>query len=256
VIVSPLKDPHNFACASALKKIIPKGGTVNVPLFFAGHLELSLTSSGRRVRALTNKYVVYEFWKCAFHDPHRIIKISQFLFERRDSNMLYFLQEDWPTYRDPYLRSSLFFLLNRLSESGYQSQGSLNYDNYNPIATSRLKKLSSQNLTLDLLSEENFLEPLQSRPQEEYILIPAANFSYNLLEHGKSQGWESTLINHQHLRDFLKETDKRTVIVYKAHGALGKFFEDFDKLYLTQYGIPTQDPSQAAEVLIANFRIT
>ena len=74
--VSPLKDPHNFTCASALKRIIPKGATVNMPLFFGGHLEFALSSSGRKVRALTNKYVVYEFWKCAFHDPHLILKLS------------------------------------------------------------------------------------------------------------------------------------------------------------------------------------
>ena len=226
-----------------------------MPLLFGGHIELALSSSGRVVRALTNKYVVYEFWKCAFHDPYRILKIAEFLFERRDSNMLYYLQESWPTYKDPYLRSGLFFLLNRISESGYQSSGRLNYDSYNPVAANRLKKLNKDNLGLFLSTNEDFMAPLSERPESEYVVIPAANFSYNLFEHGASKGWETTIVDHTAVKDFLTSTDKKTVAIYKNHGALDSFFGGFSKIYLNEYGVPVKDLSQASEVLVANFRI-
>ena len=255
MLVTPIKDPHNFRCAAALKKIVPRRATVNVPLFFSGNLEFALSSSGRRVHAITNKYVIYEFWKCAFHDPHRIIKISEHLFKNRDKNMLYYLQEDWPKYRDPYLRSSLFFLLNRFSSTGYQSHGELDYDNYNPIALNRLKKLNDNNFTLELIAADNFLEKLKEISTKDYILMPIGAFSFNFFEHGKNEGWETTKVNHTLVRDFLKETDSKTILVYKKHGALESFFKGFNKLYSNKYGNATTDISEAEEVLIANFRI-
>ena len=252
---SPIKDPYNFCCASFIKKQIPRNSVVNTTLFFSGQLEFALSAAGRSVNALTTKYVVYEFWKCAFHDPHRIIKIAEFMYERKDPNMLYYLQEDWPTYKDPYMRSCMFFLLNRFSSTGEQSKGVLSYDNYNPIVLSRLKNLDSKNFTLNLINSDNFIEPLHKKPDDEYVLMPVGNFGYNLFEHGMNEGWETTKVNHNQLKDFLHQTNKKTLLVYNQHNALPSFFDGFNIRYINQYGAVTKNPTQAKEVIIANFRI-
>ena len=254
MILSPIKDPYNFQCARALKNIIPERSTINVPIFFSGNLEFSLASSGYNIRAITNKYVVYEFWKCAFHDPTRIIKIAEHVYANRDKNMLFYLQEDWPKYKDPYLRSALFFLLNRFSASGYQSHGALSYDNYNPISLSRLRKISDHNLDLHLIAEDDFLSNLDSLPASDHILMPIGAFKYNFFQEGQSSGWETTQVDHSKVRDFLKATAKRTLLAYNIHPALSSFYKDFDKTYLNEYGSTVKDPKAAKEVLIANFR--
>jgi hypothetical protein len=253
---SPIKDPHDFRCASSLKKIIPRGTVVNTALFFSGQLEFALAGEGRLVQALTTKYVVYEFWKCAFQDPHRIIKIAEFMNERRDPLMLHYMQEDWPTYKDPYVRSCMFFLLNRFSSTGAQSKGALSYENYNPVALNRLKNIDSTNFTINLINSNDFIKPLSERPSGEYIVLPIGEFSYNFFEHGKNEGWETTKVDHTLIKDFLKETEKKTIIVYKWHEALDSFFNGFPTVYLNEYGTSTTDASQAREVLIANFRIS
>lgn len=255
-MISPLKDPHNFQCAAAVKNLIPPNSTVNVPAFFSGNLPLSLSSSGRRVRAITNKYVVYEFWKCALHDPQRIIKIAQYISSHQDPNMLYYLQEDWPTYRDPYLRSALFFLLNRLSDTGFQSYGSLTYENYNPISLNRLKAVKDHNLEVQLIADDDFIANLEQYPDSDYVVIPAGNFSYNFFQEGQNRGWETTDIDHRKIREFLSKTNKKTVIAYNSHAALGSFYEGFGQVFLNSYGVATADVKSAKEVLIANFRLS
>tara|TARA_B100001250_G_scaffold412964_1_gene445601 strand:+ start:2761 stop:3531 length:771 start_codon:yes stop_codon:yes gene_type:complete len=252
---SPIKEPHDFRSASFLKKIIPPDAVVNTALFFSGQLEFALSAAGRTVKASTTKYVVYEFWKCAMRDPHRIIKIAEFMYARKDPNMLYYLQEDWPTYKDPFMRSCMFFLLNRFSSTGEQSRGVLSYDNYNPIVLSRLKNLNYTNFTLNLTESDNLTKSLCELPNDEYVLIPVGRFSYNLFEHGKTEGWETTKVDHSQIKEFLHNTDKKTLLVYKWHNALASFFEDFNITRLNEYGLPTQDPLQTKEVIIANFRI-
>ena len=226
MIVSPLKDPHNFKCASVIQRLVPTGNVINVPLFFSGDLSFSLTSDRRFVRAVTSRYVIYEFWKCAFHDPDRIINICDFIFGRLDPMMLYYLQENWPAYKDPYLRSSLFFILNRCSESGRPSLGEISYDSYNPHALHRLKTVDDTNLSIELIPSD-FLEDLRQRPSDEYVLMPIGDYSYNLFEHGKSESWEITRVNHEEVRKFIKETNKNTILAYKMHPALPEFYKDF-----------------------------
>ena len=255
-MISPIKDPHNLQCGGTLKKLMPPRSTVNIPIFFSGNLAFSLTSAGHRVRGMTNKYVVYEFWKCAFHDPNRIMHIAEHLVAKQDPNILYYLQEDWPTYRDPYLRSALFFLLNRLSHSGFQSHGELTHENYNPISLNRLKTISDSNLEMHLLTEENFISSLQEFPDSDYVVIPVGNFKYNFFQEGQSKGWETTEVDHCKIRDFLSSTNKKTIAAYNKHATLPSFYRDFEHLYLNKYGTPVKDINESKEVLIANFRLS
>ena len=255
-MISPIKDPHDFQCGSVLQKIIPPRATVNVPIFFSGNLPLLLSSSGRHVRGLTNKYVVYEFWKCAFHDPKRVMDIAKHLSTKQDSNILFYLQEDWPTYKDPYLRSALFFLLNRFSETGFQSHGNLTYDNFNPISLNRIKALKDSNLEIHLLTSADFIPPLKEYPESDYILMPVGTFAYNFFQEGQNRGWETTEIDQYKLRDFLDNTEKKTILAYNKHAALPSFYENHNQLYLNKYGIPVKDFNSAKEVLIANFRFS
>jgi hypothetical protein len=178
------------------------------------------------------------------------------MYERRDANMLCYMQEDWPTYKDPYVRSCMFFLLNRFSSTGEQSRGTLTYDNYNPVALNRLKNIDSTNFTIDLINSDDFLAPLVGLPSDEYIVMPLGVFSYNFFEHGKNEGWETTKVDHTQVRGFLKETEKKTILVYRWHEAIPSFFDGFPLVYLNEYGTPTTDPSQTREVLIANFGIS
>ena len=107
---SPIKENiNNFKALSVLKDTIPKGSVVDSFLFFSGEVELNLAESERFVIAHTNKYVIYEFWKCAMEDPVRIAEISEFIYPIGDEKLFHVFQEDWPKYKDHFTRSALFF---------------------------------------------------------------------------------------------------------------------------------------------------
>ena len=71
---SPLKDKNGFACIDAIHALLPAGSPLKTFLFFSGNLELALSHYGHQVTAYTNKYVTFEFWKCAARDPINIIQ--------------------------------------------------------------------------------------------------------------------------------------------------------------------------------------
>jgi|TARA_Y100000034_G_scaffold51844_1_gene63715 site-specific DNA-adenine methylase len=255
-VKSPIKDSTNqFKCATFLKKLIPEGSVVHSFLFYAGDLEFTLAESQRFVYAHTIKPLIHEFWECALEDAerlHAIVTSPVFTFE--SENMFPILQETWPTYRDPYLRSSLFFLLNRCSSSGLISSGELNDKNFNPIALSYLKKFNPPNFHVVFDKEKEFVNTLPNA-DGDYLLIPVGKFNYNLFDYGKSRGHETTIVNHKALAATLKEMDKdqKWIVVYNFHAELLKLYEDYKIVGLDKYGNVKNNPKEWEELVIANF---
>ena len=147
---SPIKDStRKFNCLPLLKKIIKEKSVIHSFLFYGGEVEFNLSEHNRFICAHTNKFVIYEFWKYALEDPHKIHEIvTSDIFKFDGDNMFNILQEHWPTYKDPYVRSSLFFLLNRCSSAGLVSSGKLDIKNFNPIALSYLRSFNPSNFHL------------------------------------------------------------------------------------------------------------
>jgi hypothetical protein len=253
---SPIKDSINkFKCTTFLKELIPKGSIVHSFLFYGGDLEFALAENERFVCAHTIKPVVHEFWECALEDPeriHQIVTSPVFTFE--SENMFPILQESWPTYKDPYLRSSLFFLLNRCSSNGLISSGELSDKNFNPVALSYLKRFNPQNFHIVLDKESKFINAL-SKTDADYLLVPVGKFNYNLFDHGKNRGYETTIVNHKELAATLKEidTDQKWIVVYNFHAELLKLYEDYNIAGLDKYGNPQKNSKLWEELVIANF---
>lgn len=256
-MISPLKDPNDFKSTHIIKNIIPKRSTVNSFLLYSGNIEFNLAESERFVVANTNNYVIYEFWHHAFRDPQKIIHNANFLHEDMVTPVAYLMQENWPSYEDPYVRTALFFLLSSYSSQNLPSCGDIDFSNFNPINAEhfrRLPDLKNFYINYDPKSE-NFLDSIDKIKKADYNLFPVGKFSYNLFEDGKSRGHETTAINHEQLRKKVQEDDTKSILVYKYHPALTDFFKGFDIRHLNAYGRPTDEDS-SKEVLIANFRIT
>ena len=252
---SPIKENvNNFKALSVLKDIIPKGSVVDSFLFFSGNMELNLAESGRFLVAHTNKYVIYEFWKCAMENPTKIAEISNFLYPIGDEKAFHLFQENWPMYKDHYTRSALFFLLNRCSESGWISAGKFDDKNFNPIAISHLKKFSPKNFFLTLDKADTLNEAVaNSSTKGEYLLLPIGKFNYNFFEYGKSKGYEMTTVFHEELHNYLSEVDKKWTAIYKHHPHLYKLYKNYNAIMIDKYGKRTEDKDICEEVIFANF---
>ena len=250
---SPIKEVNGFKCLSELKRIIPKGSVINSFLFFSGGIEFNLADSGRFVIAHTHKDVIYEGWDCAVKNPKQIAEMSRFLFPIEDANTFHILQENWPTYPDPFARSALFFLLNRCSDSGWISAGKLAHHNFNPIALSYLNKFNPRNFYIMWDEEENLTENIKNAKPSDFLLLPVGKFSYNFFEHGKSKGHEMSTVHHKNLCETLKENKSKWVVIYKYHPQLFKLYKEYNISMINKFGKLTTDTQQCEEVLIANF---
>lgn len=252
---SPIKDiATKTNSGTLLKQMMPVGALISSYLFYAGQTEFNLSFANRFVHAHTNKVPVYEFWKCMQLDNERIHAIvSSDIFKFQHPKMFTILQESWAEYDDPFVRASLFFLLNSCSEKGKVSSGELNTHNYNPVSLSYIKafkNLPTFHLSLD--TEGEWMDSLEEG-DEDYIYIPGGHFSYNLFEHGKSRGHEETLVHHRHLADKLATFTTPWVIVYQSHPAIAQVFHRANLQMIDRYGRLTDNIDRATETIVSNF---
>lgn len=255
---SPIKDlTRELNGISIVKELVPEGSMVDSYLFYGGTPELSLCYADREVNAITNCYVVYEFWKCMQVDPQRVYDIvtcEDFKFNHPE--MFPVLQEHWHTYSNPYLRSAMFFLLNRCSEKGLISSGELSHDNYTSLSINYLKryKISEKfNLKYVPAPGAELTTFLTDNTESDFLYIAPGNFSYNLFEQGKSMGPEQTSVNNRKLQQFFNDTKSKVILHYNYHAGIANLYGDKELILIDQYGRRTTDLEKSKEVIIANF---
>ena len=250
---SPLHD--NFQGIPLLKEMIPSGSIVEAYLFFAGKTELSLASDERFVIAHTNRYPVYEFWKCVEEDPFLVAELARSFFPMASRDMFYIFQEKWHTYADPFMRAALMFVLNRCSEKGTISCGPLFRSALNPLAMNTLESFKMTNMNFQFDDEEDVLRtlsPTQMHP-ESIVLIGAGSYEPLFFPQSTPRGPEESLFDPTALKTTLASLDKKWILLYSMHPKILSLYENYNIVGINQYGSQIHTPEQASEVLIANF---
>jgi hypothetical protein len=255
-----IKDNLNFKSLRTVKELIPKKSIVSSFLFYSGALEFNLAEDDRFISAHTTRYVVYEFWRCALEDPFLVANHAQFFSkllkdDSQFSNEKTFaiLQENWPQYKDPWVRSAYFFLLNRCSEKGLISSGKLNLKYFNPLSVLNLKSFKIKNFHIHFNHEENFISTLKPAEEVDYLFLPVGKYSYNLFEHGKSKGYETTTVNHKKLHENLVKQSKKWIVLYKNHTGVFDLYNDCNIIMVNKYGRKTTQKDDCEDIIIANF---
>lgn len=254
MIKSPLKNTqtNNLSLRTILEKI-PAGSVVDTFALFSGQLEISLAEYGRFVCAHTNKYAIFEFWYTIKEEPKRMYDMITSEGFRFDPAMFEILQEKWVAYKDPVVRSALFFMLNQVSDTGQISSGKLVPTKFNRVALANLRTFKSPpNLHFILDKEEKLVDSINSKLRGDYIVVNAGKFSYNLFEDGKSQAYDITKINHRDLKSKFDLKEQKMILIYQYDKRVVKLFNNFCTM-IDKYGRPTQDESLAVEVVVANF---
>jgi site-specific DNA-adenine methylase len=254
-----VNQPHTHNIKQLLKQKIPPSSVVESFRFLDGDVEIDLAAHNRFVIAHTTQYVVYEFWKCVSGDPHRVTEIAEMMYpldpdEYHSKRMFHLLQENWHTYKDPFIRSALFFILNRCSSTGEISAGEFEDKNLTSIAFGRVKAFNAANLHFKWdQTEEHFADCLASADQNSILFIPAGKFSLNLFEHGKSLGFEMTGVNHKKLHAKLQSLPHKWIVAYKPHKTILNLYEKYNIQLVDKYGRETSDLERCEDLLIANF---
>jgi hypothetical protein len=253
---TPIKQSvNNFSSLAVLKDLIPAGNIVNSFLFFGGDIEFNLAESKRLIIAHSDKFVVCEFWETALENPKRIADIAQHFFGafQKEEKIFHLLQENWPKYHDPFVRSALFFILNRCSDTGLISSGKFNDKHFNPLSLSRLKNFAPTNFALKWNKEEDFPQQISRVEGGDVLLFPIGKFGYNFLEQGKPRGFETMVINHKKLSENLKEEKRKWIVLYKYHSGVMELYGNYNIIMVDKYGRKIKDEQNCKELVIANF---
>ena len=239
---------------SFLKKIILPQSRIDSYGLYDGNLELSLSSVGHRIRAHTEKKIVYEFWQCVCYNPallHRILTYDRFVFKGEDDFST--LQETLPTQKDIFMRSSIFFLLNRCSESGYASFGKYDDSSYNSYALRRLKNFRAPSNFNFFYHNQSMHSEMTKKSDCDYVIAPSLNFNFNLFEHGKSVSYDTHNVVHATLKSYLQTTHKKAILIYNFHHSLLSYYKDFNIYFIDKYGKICFDENNCEEIVVTNF---
>jgi hypothetical protein len=238
-----------------LKKIINPDSTVSSFFLYSGDIEMALASVGRTIVAHTNKYAVYEFWAVLTKDASALYEAVKHIYPTISDPEFYPLQENWTSYKNPILRSALFFILNRCSDSGMVSSGKIDRSGFNPMAMSYLGGFNPRNFCPLLDKSEDPIAALDivKKTRTDYMLLPVGKYSRNLFEYGKNQGADTISIDHHSLHDKLKAIDKKWILLYKKHSALFDLYSEYNIRMIDKYGRPTDSRDVCVEIIVANF---
>ncbi len=243
---SPIKNlKKKTNSLSTLKELIPKGSVVQTYPFYDGAVEFSLAETDRYAIGCTKSLVVYEFWLYAMQDPKRISLIADKMFPIVNENTFDILKTNWYSYKDPFVRSALFFLLNRCSSIGMITHGELDTKNYNPISLNELRTFKVDNFHSVLLLPQQEYETLTDT---NFNLFSGGNYFYDLLNTEQVVGLEESPFRHSKMLSQFK--DSPTIFVYNYHPRLAKM-KDWDKIFIDQYGRATTEDN-AKEIILHN----
>jgi hypothetical protein len=254
---TPLKDSvKTLTSVGYIKSLLSPQSSLDTYCLYSGACELSLAAAGHSINSYTNAYVVYEFWRCLIDNPeeiHQLVTSPDFSFDSPEYFSVF--QERWYTYENKYLRSALFFLLNRCSSDGLISRGTLQQDNYNILAITKIKNFKKpESFSVNYIKQptQEVSKIINLDTEADYIYVPVGNFSYNLFEDGKSYGPEESRINNRALKKMMN-SDKKFILHYNYHTAIQNFYKKTNVTMIDQYGKITTDCENAQEVVVANF---
>lgn len=254
---SPLSLPsRRYKSTTALRSLIPTESIVHCYVTYDGELEIDLASSGRYVVGHTNCYSIYEFWTCVFHNPDQVSKVINHFDNIEDRNIFYTLQDTLPNYSDPFLRSGIFFLLCKFSETGRASSGAFTPGSYEPTFVNNLFHMPTHSMKVTYDECDNYLDAiLNNKLRCDYVVIPAGHFQYDILNNSdteKSQ-YDETPISHQELKNILSSSTEKIALLYHFTPVLLKYYKDYKIHLVDKWGQITKRQDKAQEVIVANF---
>ena len=250
---TPLKALNNRSGAfSALTKILPDDCvTVHFPFFASGGLELYLCALDKKVVGHTYHWCVEEFWACLKSNPQRLIDNIKFTvgYEYFEEKFFYYMQVNFQTNADIFVRSAQFFALNRCNEDGQIFGGKfVGTKHINDLTYFNMKNLDLHNLSVRMHEESDTINILDSIESDQFIIATPPKFSHRLLPNAQIDTLISPNIDHTVLNDKLKLKD-RWVVICDYHPKINELYSNYEIQYFNQ-NWSMVDKESAEEMII------
>jgi site-specific DNA-adenine methylase len=215
---APMIHPADLPkAASLVRSKIPKGLSDVESLFLTGgSIELMLSGKGLNVKAHTHNQELFTFWACLSWDALRVAKIAKELRPFfRDEETFYQFQETRNESLDPFVRSAIFFALNRSSKSGLVSSGK--YDEgcprFTDLSISNIAQFKFNNLIVNKV--ENYVDAVTNDIDRFLICCPYEKFTERKLTMAPL-AMEMRRIQHMKLRSNLFNREN-WILIYELN---------------------------------------
>jgi len=249
-----LKCPNRFVSAAFLNKKIPE--TVSVKSFgiTSGYLELGLFQNGYDIEVYSNRYFIYEFWKCLINSPYTVLRAVRFFHDNLNAADLARYKEKWyEKFEDPYDRAAVYYLLNRYSDTGTFAGNTLTKHNFSKLNLMSLEKVAptAKNLNLSFLPGEDMIKFIEEVGGDHITLLPIGKFKRDFILKKNVTTIDSANYDNEKLKEHIKGDKHRTILVYKYDEHVDAFYNN--KTYINKFGFVTENPGLAEDLIVSNF---
>ena len=160
--LSPLNSSkEHLSSLSFIKQNVPKAFMIESFPFYNGELEINLSREGYRVKGITNKFVVNEFWQTIERDPKRLAYFIEFYQKKQIDDIVFYLQKEWFKEKDPIIRSALFALLQNNSDIFYASSGTYTKTSFDFNETVKTWSPGQIDIKFINIEDENLIDRLE-----------------------------------------------------------------------------------------------
>lgn len=251
-----LKCPNNFKSTPYLKSILDQDVKINSFAFNTGHVELSLFENNYNISVHSNKYHIYEFWRCLLNSPDSLLHSIEYLHENMNDRDVLFYKNNWnKTFKDPYDRAALFYLLNRYSQHGAFTRNAVDKNNLSYLNLRTFKKASHSIKELKLVYDQNdnYSDSFSHFGSDDLIMLPVGLYEQNFLKHKKLKTSDAYDFDHNELKKILLKKEQKIILIYKYNKLIDDLYKR--KVYIDQFGLKTENPKKAEDVIITNFEL-
>ena len=249
-----LKCPNSFVCSNFIKDKLLKEEKINSFAFCTGHIELDLLQSNYDISVFSNRYYVWEFWKCMINSAESVLDMAQYFHRTLTHLDIQYYRDKWLTsFEDPYERAALFYLLNRYSENGNFSLSEVNKNNlsYLNFISFERSMPATQMLDLHLDKKKDFCDSFKKLDPSSVLLIPVGIQKNNFLITKNVTTPETFEFDHKKMKEYVLSERQKAILIYKYSDFTDKFFEN--KTYISKFGTVTENPELAEDLIVSNF---
>ena len=248
-----LKCPNKFVSSAFLKEFLNPDIAVKTYGLKAGHIETDLYLAGFDVTMVTNRYFVWEFWNCLIQNPWGLRNAIEYYHRETKTSDLSYFKDHWFTlFKKPEDRAAFFYLLNRYSKNGSFDCMELskhNFSKFNLVSFENSIPLV-EDLKLSFTSHENLIFSFDKVKDDPVILIPVGKMKRDYILKKEVKTLDTANYNFEAIKKYMNEDENKMVLVFKYDKYTDRFFDD--KIYINKFGVVTEDPELAEDLIVTN----
>jgi hypothetical protein len=249
-----LKCPNSFVCSRFIKDKLPNEEKISSFAFCSGHIELDLFQNNYDISVFSNRYYVWEFWKCMINSAESVLDTAKHFHKVLTPRDIQHYRDNWLiSFEDPYERAALFYLLNRYSENGNFSYSEVDKNNLSYLNFVSFERSMSNVRLLDLHLDKrkDFSKSFKLLDSDSILLIPVGVQRNGFLKNKNVTTPETYVFDHQKMKEYVLSERQKVILIYKYSDFTDKFFEN--KTYISKFGTITENPELAEDLIVSNF---